>query len=138
MNCPRDGIELTSQEIEGITARMCGRCGGMFLGRGELNRIAGEKEGDVEYSTVSLDSFQHPDAFGPATCPQDGTTMRKVEFNIYTNIILDYCPACSGFWLDAHEIDRIRDEVRAMDEAAEDMPDPPMLWLARFVWALPK
>jgi len=137
MDCPRCDIELTTHSVEGVTRRMCGRCGGMFLIRGELNLIAGTGDGDLEYSTVSLDSFDHADRFGAAACPQCRTTMKKVEFNIYTNIILDYCTSCSGFWLDSREIDRIRQEVRELDEASKDMPDPPMLWLARFIWSLP-
>ena len=38
----------------------------------------------------------------------------------------------------AREFDRINDEVRALDDAAEPGPDTGMLWFARFIWSLPK
>jgi len=47
------------------------------------------------------DSFHHDDTFVPTSCPHcPGVEMQKVEFNIYTGIILDYCARCEGFWLD--------------------------------------
>ena len=108
----------------------------MYLIQGELNRIA-QTSGDVEFSTIDLDSFQHEDGEGPVTCPVDTTPMAKVEFNIYSGIILDYCATCRGFWVDARELSRINDEVRALNEAAEQVPDPPLLRLVQFFWNIP-
>ena len=42
--------------------------------------------------------------------------MCKVEFNIYTGIILDYCRDCRSFWLDGAELDRLRAHVTSARE----------------------
>lgn len=134
MRCPRDTTELSKSEDGDVYS--CTTCGGMFFTRGELDRLAEPHEGDLEFSTVDLDDFTHPDIYPAGDCPACGERMEKVEFNIYTGIILDYCPSCGGFWLDAGELDRINGEVRELNEADEDVPDPPMLWFAKALWTI--
>jgi Zn-finger nucleic acid-binding protein len=63
--------------------------------------------------------------------------MRKVDFNIDTAIILDYCPTCRGFWLDANELTRINDEVKRLNEAGAEVPDPLLVRIAQFFWFIP-
>jgi len=110
----------------------------MFLDRGHLNRVAEPTAGDLEFSTLEAETFQHDDAYGPTACPRCGRGADKVEFNIHTGIILDHCPTCGGFWLDGPELDRINAEVRLLNAAASDGHEPPMLWFARFIWSLPR
>lgn len=139
MNCPRCDRALDVQRVQETDVHTCPACGGIFVDHGDLNRIAEPTDGDLEFSTVDLDTFEHEDAFGPAACPRcESSTMRKVEFLIYTNIILDYCEKCGGFWLDGPELRRINDEVRKLNDADEDAATPPMLWFAYFVWSLPR
>lgn len=109
----------------------------MFLERGELNRVTEPTNGDIEFSTVDLDTFQHEDGYGPINCPKDGREMAKVEFNIYTNLILDYCRECHGFWVDAKELARINEEVRDLNAAAKEVSDPFTVRLGQFFWNLP-
>jgi len=138
LKCPRCERGLTVQRIQDTNVPVCPSCSGIFLDRGELNRVAEPTPGDLEFSTVDLDTFDHPDAYGPAPCPRcEPSTMRKVEFVIYTNLILDYCEECQGFWLDGPELDRINEEVRKLNDAARDAHTPPMLWFAYFIWSLP-
>jgi len=137
MNCPRDEHELEGRSIHGVEARICPDCGGLFLARGELNRISDETAGDIEFSTVDLESFQHEDTFPAASCPLDARLMKKVEFLIETNIILDYCDECRGFWLDGAELRRINDSIANLNEAEREIPDPAMVRLSKFLWSLP-
>jgi hypothetical protein len=39
------------------------------------------------------------------TCPVDGTAMTKEQ---HAEIIIDRCPNCHGVWLDAGELDTVR------------------------------
>jgi Zn-finger nucleic acid-binding protein len=114
----------------------------MFLDHGELNRIAEPTSGDLEYSTVHMESFEHSDAFEVTSCPRcRDVEMSKVEFNIHTGIILDYCEDCRGFWLDGTELGRINEEVRELNEGDGESgaePAPGMLWFAQFIWSLPR
>ncbi|MGA7616658.1 MAG: zf-TFIIB domain-containing protein [Thermoanaerobaculia bacterium] len=138
MKCPRDGAVLEVAKVHGVEVHVCPEDGGLFADHGELNKVAEPTEGDLEFSTIDMDSFQHEDDYPPIQCPRDpDVTMKKVEFNIYTNIILDWCDRCGGFWIDRKELDRINDEVRELNRAASEVPDPPMLWFAQFVWNLP-
>ena len=110
----------------------------MFLEHGQLNRIAGPTAGDLEFTTVEGDTFQHEDEYGPIDCPRDaGTAMKKVDFNIDSTIILDYCPHCHGFWMDGKELARIKEEVKRLNEAGAEMPDPILVRIAQFFWNLP-
>lgn len=139
MNCPRCKRKTVIRKARDSEVNVCEGCNGMFLHRGELNKLAKQTMGDLEFSTVDQDSFEHSDVFGPTVCPDcTNAEMKKVEFNIYTNIILDYCENCNGFWLDGQELDRINKEVRELNSAAKEIPDPPMLWFARFIWSLPR
>lgn len=137
MKCPRDGALLESKSIGQESIETCSVCGGMFLEHGQLNRIAESTPGDLEFSTVDLDTFQHDDDHGQIACPRDGSMMGKVDFNIDTTIILDYCKSCRGFWLDGKELERIDDEVKRLNEAGDEIPDPLLVRISQFFWNLP-
>jgi Zn-finger nucleic acid-binding protein len=137
LNCPRDAAELEVKSFGTTPVRTCPVCGGMFLAHGQLNQVAGEIQGDLEFCTVDLDSFQHEDAFGPISCPNDGAPMGKVDFNIDTTIILDYCKKCLGFWMDGKELTRINEEVKRLNEADAEVSDPLLVRISQFFWNLP-
>ncbi len=138
MNCPRDAAVLETKSIGQTSVQTCPLCGGMFLEHGQLNRLADPTPGDLEFSTVDGDSFQHEDEYGPIDCPRDADIqMRKVDFNIDTTIILDYCPGCHGFWLDRQELARINEEVKRLNEAGAAVPDPLLVRISQFFWNLP-
>jgi len=137
MNCPRDGAELQTMSFGDVSAATCPTCRGMYLQHGELNRLVEPTAGDVEYSSVDGDTLEHPDEYGPIRCPHDGTTMSKVDFNVDTTIILDYCPTCEGFWVDDGELDAIRAEVKRLNEADAEVPDSWIVRLSKIVWQLP-
>ncbi len=137
MNCPRDGAALEFKSFAQTSVKTCPVCGGMFLEHGQLNQVADSTPGDLEFSTVDLDSFQHEDDHGPIACPHDNTSMSKVDFNVDTAIILDYCTACRGFWLDGKELDRINEEVKRLNEAGKEVPDPLLVRIAQFFWNIP-
>ncbi len=138
MKCPRCECDLSPQQVRLTDVNACPQCKGMFLDHGQLNGIAEPTTGDLEFSTVDLDSFDHPDKHDRAECPRcRGAVMKKVEFVIYTNIILDYCERCRGFWLDGRELERINGEVRKLNAASRDASTPPMMWFAYFIWSLP-
>ena len=137
MNCPRDGNALETKSFDDTAVETCPVCRGMYVEHGELNRLAGPTPGDLEFSTVDGDDFQHSDEYGPILCPRDGATMKKVDFNIETSIVLDYCPKCRGFWLDEKELAAIHDEVKRLNEAGAEVPDPLLVRISQFFWNFP-
>lgn len=138
MICPRCHQETREIKESEVLVDACDKCRGMFLDQGELKKIAEPITGDIEFCTVAGETFDHPDKFKEIYCPKcKDTQMKKVDFNIYTDIILDYCENCEGFWLDGGEYSRINDEIRRLNESSKSTPKPPMLWLAEFLWRLP-
>ncbi|MEO8218590.1 MAG: zf-TFIIB domain-containing protein, partial [Acidobacteriota bacterium] len=94
--------------------------------------------GDLEYSTVDMDTFDHHDKYGPISCPRDtNVQMKKVDFNILTDIILDWCPECGGFWIDGKDLPRINEVVKRLNEADSEVSEPFYIRLAEFFWNLP-
>lgn len=140
MDCPRCRQPLSAEMLGSVEVATCAACRGMLLAHGLLDRIAEPHDGSLEFSTLDDESFQHDDSYGPTVCSRcpDQRQMKKVEFNIYTGIILDYCDSCRTFWLDGEELDRINDEVRALRESTSESVAPKMLWFANFIWSLPR
>lgn len=137
MNCPRGDLQLEAKTINHTTVQTCPQCGGMFLEHGQLNQVADRTPGDLEYSTVDLDSGRHGDDHGAINCPRDNTPMVKVDFNVDSSIILDYCRTCHGFWLDGGELARINAEVKELNEAGTEVPDPLLVRISQFFWKIP-
>jgi Zn-finger nucleic acid-binding protein len=139
MNCPRCDTKTGVRQIQDVGVDDCAACGGVFLDRGELNRVTEAIDGDLEYSTLHEDRADVPDSLGPIGCPScDGGTMHKVEFLVHTGIILDHCRSCGGFWLDGKELERINAYVHDLNESSEDLGSPAMQWFAQFLFSLPR
>jgi len=132
LKCPRDGEVLVAREVSDHAVAACPRCQGIYLERGELNEVAEPIPGDVELSTVDLDTFEHEDRAAIAACPRCAPLqMKKVEFVGDGGIILDYCTKCGGFWLDDHELDTINAEIKRLLDTSQEVHDPPWLFLVR-------
>jgi len=45
MKCPKCGMDLKEIELHGVTVDQCANCGGVFLDKGELDRLEHHEEG---------------------------------------------------------------------------------------------
>jgi Zn-finger nucleic acid-binding protein len=99
---------LVQTRNDQIAYDMCESCGSLWLDAGELDKMAFKVDGSIEYS--SKDKVR--DVSEPAKkCPRcDDTTLGKVSF-IGSDIVLDRCTNCGGFWLDGGELDLINKEL---------------------------
>jgi Zn-finger nucleic acid-binding protein len=96
----------------------CPRCGGTFLDHGELNTLATGMAGNIEY--CSVDEEFHADRFPARGCPKcDGVDMRKVNLLRFSDLVIDFCPSCEGFFLDRGEIARMNTELREAAPSGE-------------------
>ena len=50
----------------------------------------------------------------PRSCPVDGSHMNKQTVH---NVVIDRCPTCGGIWLDAGELELVKDALTAGDKA---------------------
>ena len=68
MKCPKCALgELITQTHDGIAIDICTKCNGIWLHKGELNKMAHPQEGDLEFcSTEHIDE----DRISDCSCPQ--------------------------------------------------------------------
>ena len=109
--CPLCGIELERSEVNGVPLSSCGKCGGLWLDKGELNELLHPDGWDVEYC-----STEHPekDSSLDVKCPNCAVPLKRGKFVEYSDITIDYCPDCGGIWLDKGELDEINKEIESL------------------------
>ncbi|MFP4496905.1 MAG: zf-TFIIB domain-containing protein [Vulcanimicrobiota bacterium] len=116
MKCLSCGNEMTNNYVitqnKKISYDICDSCGGTWLDKGELDRIVKKINGSIEYSSSeAFDSSQEP----VKLCPRcDKVSLSKVHFVGYSDLVLDRCENCEGFWLDSGELDKINQEMESI------------------------
>ena len=117
MKCPLCEVDLKQSgdsdrsEYGLVKVDLCPQCQGIWLDRGELNRLDDSVWTDVEehrFHTVEGDHNQ-------VTCPRCNTASVPVSPADAEELILDRCPSCQGFWLDRGELDRVRHLTGKLD-----------------------
>jgi Zn-finger nucleic acid-binding protein len=87
-----------------VVVDTCSRCGGIWLDKGELDRL----DDSVWTNTEAL-SFKPARAQGePCQCPRCSAALEPISPVGHDNLVLDRCPKCLGFWLDKGELDGMR------------------------------
>jgi len=87
-----------------IITDVCPDCGGLWLDRGELNRLATGMGGDIEF--CSIDTEEHKDRFHERSCPHcPEQPLNKINLLSCSEIIFDHCARCGGFFLDSGELE---------------------------------
>ncbi len=130
LKCPKCGIiELTPNVFEDVKIDSCQKCNGVWLHKGELNKIAHPHEGDLEY--CSVDHIAE-DRVSDCYCPQcKDVKLKKVNFISYSDIVLEYCSKCEGIWMDRGELDAINSEIDKIHKAPETWAHRIMVFLSK-------
>lgn len=120
MECPRCKETLEYKELDGEKIEVCHSCNGMWLDKHQLNHILKESGGDVE--ACSLDENYHEDVYPVINCRRcREIPMKKINFLDYSEIIMDYCPHCGGFWLDRDELAKMKDYIHCVEEGSHQV-----------------
>lgn len=110
LSCQMEMVNYLVKTRDGeIAYDVCEKCGGVWLDKGELNRMAFEVDGDIEYCTrkPAEDTGEQP-----KQCPRcEGKVLDMVKFLDYGDIVLEKCSNCHGFWLDGKELDLINEDL---------------------------
>ncbi len=128
-NCPVCKKEMELKEIHGVSAFSCALCGGIWLGKGDMNVILHPDDWDVEYCTT-----EHGEDAprSEKQCPEcQEIYLRKGNFIEYSNIVLDYCPDCGGIWLDRGELDDITRELESLRHVPDSWQHKIMVFLSK-------
>ncbi|MBN1864204.1 MAG: zf-TFIIB domain-containing protein [Victivallales bacterium] len=130
LNCPRcEDIKLIRKNFEGTPVELCEECGGIWLNKGDLNKIAHPISGDIEYC-----SQENPGRKGPSTleCPVcKGVQLARANFIEFSDIMLDVCPECHGIWLDKGELEAINAEIDALAKIPESWDHRVMAFISK-------
>ena len=79
MNCPKCNGEMRTYERNGIHVDQCGSCGGLFLDRGELERLT-EAEGAFYRGAPSEPRFDERRGYGEYSHHGKSYKKRKKHF----------------------------------------------------------
>jgi len=125
MNCPACARELTTMTAGPITVDVCsGGCAGIWFDHFELAKVDEQSESaGAALLEIPRDPSISVDLTRRRTCPRCGPQFEMLRHfeSIARKIAVDECPECGGIWLDAGELNVIRDEfpsAQARHEAA--------------------
>jgi Zn-finger nucleic acid-binding protein len=113
LNCKEEMMNISVQrKKDQISYDICEACGSLWLDEGELNKMAFKVEGNIEYSSkYKVKKVSHT----RKECPRcEGQKLDRANFIGYSDIILDLCGNCGGFWLDGGELDLVNKELTAI------------------------
>lgn len=130
LKCPIcEDQKLIKRNFEGTDVDICKNCGGLWLDKGELNKIAHPIQGDIEFCSHEHTEEKNPT---PLSCPNcEGAKLQKAKFIEFTNISLDHCQKCDGLWLDKGELDAINKEIDALTKVPESWDHRIMTFLSK-------
>jgi Zn-finger nucleic acid-binding protein len=118
MQCPACGNNLSQLVAGGVLLDACsGGCGGIWFDAFELQKVEAAQQvtADVQI-TIPRDPAIRVDAKQRRHCPKcpDVVLMRHF-YSKKPGVVVDECPSCGGFWLDAGELKQIRSEREALE-----------------------
>ena len=111
MKCLDCNREMTNYEAQTIAHKLsydaCDACGGLWLDKGELDKMAFQVGGDIEYRSQEETGDGQP----AKICPRCNLTLHSVKFLGASEIVLDRCENCGGFWLAGGQLAKIDDQL---------------------------
>src|SRR5262245_10389619 len=112
MKCPACFNELTTIQVGSIEVDAChGGCGGIWFEAFELQRVDEEHEPGQPLVHIQLDERVVVDPSRKRECPRcEGVKLHRHYFSSKKRVQVDQCPGCGGYWLDAGELEQIRNE----------------------------
>jgi len=123
MKCPRDGTTLARIEILRLELDKCHKCDGIWVDRGELERVRDaevenleevleRKYGDPEYQEGAVEGYMR--------CPRCGDArLHRFHYTYVNPVAVDRCERCMGIWLDDGELNTIIGEKKKLEQVKD-------------------
>jgi Zn-finger nucleic acid-binding protein len=122
MKCPACFHQLTPLQVGSLAIDACqGGCGGIWFDAFELQRVDEEEEAAGETLLyIERDQRIVVDFSRKRECPRCADVkLHRHFFSAKRRVEVDQCPNCGGYWLDAGELSRIREERSEMAKAQQ-------------------
>src|ERR1022692_2058504 len=109
MQCLNCDNEMTNYEVTthdaSISYNVCEKCGGLWLDAGDLDKMAFQVQGDIEYCSQDRAAEAEKQI---KKCPRcENFNLERVKFIGCDDILLHHCRNCGGFWLDGGELNLV-------------------------------
>jgi Zn-finger nucleic acid-binding protein len=110
ITCVRCNSVLDKATIAGMEVDLCPSCGGLWLDRGELERLNRVPRDAVEQLRFALTGGEQAGVSPTQTaCPACPGALQQVKLG---RVLIDYCEKCRGVFLDKGELDAAMAAVR--------------------------
>ena len=119
MICPACNSELIEMLLGGVKVDVChGGCGGIWFDAFELQRVDDPHEVPTEnLLRIQRNPAIKVDFSRKRPCPRcTGVKLKRHFFSARKQVEVDQCPNCGGYWLDAGELEKIREEKQLASE----------------------
>ena len=113
MLCPACKSTLEHKEYHGIILDRCPKCKGVWFDYTELENfitVYNQRHPELPYDSIELHrKSTDPSKLNEAIrfCPRCEIDLRKSNYAMDSNIIIDRCRTCEGIWLDRAEVKRL-------------------------------
>jgi Zn-finger nucleic acid-binding protein len=118
MECPVCSHEMTRVEVDGIGVDTCkGGCGGVWFDAFEFEKFdeAHEEAGACLLEIETADAVAN--GSDARSCPKcDAVVLAKHFYSVQNQVEINECPSCAGVWLDAGELNKIRNLYGSEEE----------------------
>jgi Zn-finger nucleic acid-binding protein len=113
---------MRTVEYEGVQVEACDACGGHFLDADELGMIVRRREEQFSPEACQaiaeagpIEGVPMPELEREVECPACSGAMMPFNYSNDSGIILDRCPDCGGYWLDAKELEKAQMAVEGWE-----------------------
>lgn len=116
--CVKCDSVLDRGTFGGVEVDLCTACGGLWLDKGEIERLGTitEKElRDLRRMLMPLPNQTPQTSDLPTACVACSGQLREV---VLGPIHVDFCPQCQGLWLDRGELDAGLRETKGQSDVA--------------------
>jgi Zn-finger nucleic acid-binding protein len=98
-----------------LEIRRCPTCGGTYVDEGVFHTLQRRREARVTGPDVPQ-MQPHPEE--PVRCPRCNLEMRKIPYTEGSDITVDKCQSCQGYWFDKGELQAVQVVYRNMQDDA--------------------
>jgi Zn-finger nucleic acid-binding protein len=117
MKCPACDYELRKIIAGGVAADVCvGGCGGIWFGRFEIAKFDSSPD-ETSRFLFNIEKTRSPNGTGQRQCPKcTSAKLLRRPYSLKKKAMVDHCPGCGGYWVDASELGPLRQEFASSEE----------------------
>ena len=112
--CPACAAQMHPRSFGPVEVDVCDPgCGGLWFARSALATVDEPDEGMGAALEAALVHPARPVRSAPIRCTRCDVVMREHRYQNIPHVLVDECPDCGSFFLDAGELRAIRDALGA-------------------------